>query len=62
MQHDHMQAMALYPFAAIDQPPKRAELSPNRDAKGVLHGMDCAHLIGDGQIPQIRATMSGISS
>src|SRR5215471_15826857 len=40
--------MALDPFATVDESPQRAELPVDVYATGIFHGMDGAHLVGDG--------------
>ena len=47
MQHHHMQAVALDPFAAIDEAPQGAKLTLDLDAEGVLDRVHGAHLVGD---------------
>ncbi len=47
VQHNHVQAVAFKPFAAIDQAPQRTELAANLRPEGVLDGVDGAHLIRD---------------
>ena len=48
MQHHHVQRVALDPFAAINQPPQRAQRAADGNAECVLDRMHRAHLIGDG--------------
>ncbi len=48
MQHVDMERMALNPLPTIDQPPKSTQRSINSNTTGILHGMDCTHLIGNG--------------
>ena len=48
MQHVDVQAVALDPLAAVEQPPQVADRAlVDRDAAGVLHRPHRAHLVGD---------------
>src|SRR5262249_11685559 len=47
VQHVDMEGVALDPFAAVEQPAERTDLTADRDPKCILHRMDRAHLIGD---------------
>ena len=47
VQHHHVQAVALDPFAAIDQPPQGPELPLDLNAEGAFDRVHGAHLVGD---------------
>jgi len=47
VEHHHMQRMALDPFAAIEQPPQRAQLPLDFHAERILDRLHRTHLIGD---------------
>ncbi|HKM61147.1 MAG TPA: hypothetical protein VJY39_01525, partial [Acidisphaera sp.] len=47
VQHQHVQRMALDPFAAVDQPPQRAQLAADGHAERILDRVRGAHLVGD---------------
>ena len=42
-----VERVALDPFAAVEQAPKRADLGIDRNAQRVLEGVDSGHLVGD---------------
>ena len=48
VQHVDVQRVALDPLAAVDQAAQGAQLAIHLDAERVLHGVDRAHLVGDG--------------
>ena len=47
MQHHDVKRVAFYPFSTIDEASQRPELIADRNVKGILDRMHCAHLIGD---------------
>ena len=47
VQHNNMQRVALDPFSAVEKPAQCPQGRRKRDAEGILHGVDRAHLIGN---------------
>ena len=61
MEHEHVEDVAFDPLAGVKEVAQGADgrIDQLEGAEGPLQGVAGAHLVGHGQMPQMRAVMSG---